>query len=677
MKSKLSPIKELVDPEKIQAMADESAYPRPRWMLNNSVTDKVWRLASNGIARKFYEKNNVKSHNLNFDMMMTSPNESLTDKVNLSLLTDIRHSILYLDINGKIKSPRSVMSIVRSIVSLIHHTNELRIIDGKPLVRTLAEIKFNDLKSYLLAYDVEVQTFESTLTFIYDEYEGIEDIDWNIVKLHSNITQREMLSLKAKVIQHLKENNNFNSDKNQDKNYRRQYLNACEKVSDIDVFLYPTESTISNSISLIEAIFNSRAAQKFPFSHSPMNLFKGGKEIFNFLKERDKTALMPANIALHTISSALLFLRKYGKPLCDFISSIYKTELKTINSLSLGTRTAYTRHRPKIQSRAFKQAIIPDELKDLNITSWVRLKDEMHQFSFNDVTRSISVGTAVKLYTAAMWIAICSFVAARTTSLRTLNRNCFVQSPMDELYDIILKIPKSSERYELEDVHRPIPDLIYDYGLQFSALACLIEDRRGLVTDEKELYLFSNSISYRAISSGELDDGAGDFLKKPISSDYIKTALDMFQDWCNSPLIDGKRWYCTTHQFRRFFAVLYFNFSDDQGLEELSWFMGHSNLDQTFYYAEISPNDEWIEEAENTIARIGATLNKIIHGDNTIQDIVNRARKSSTIYTVLEGLVHDLITEHKNRTGQVVRFYKIDNNEVFFYFKNNDGETDG
>ncbi|MGE6210282.1 hypothetical protein, partial [Aeromonas media] len=184
MKSKVSPIKELVDPEKIQAMAYESAYPRPRWMLNNSVNDKVWRLASNGIARKFYEKNNVKSHTLNFDMMMTSPNESLTDKVNLSLLTDIRHSILYLDINGKIKSPRSVISIVRSIVSLLHHTNELRIIDGKPLVRTLAEIKFNDLKSYLLAYGVEVQTFESTLTFIYDEYERVEDIDWNIVKLH-------------------------------------------------------------------------------------------------------------------------------------------------------------------------------------------------------------------------------------------------------------------------------------------------------------------------------------------------------------------------------------------------------------------------------------------------------------------------------------------------------------
>lgn len=424
-------------------------------------------------------------------------------------------------------------------------------------------------------------------------------------------------------------------------------------------------------------MYSSRTAQKYPFQHSPMNLFKSGRELFNILKKREKTALMPVNIALHTMSSALKFLREYAEPLCTFIERIYQAEKDIIKELDIAYSTAFTIHRYKIKNLAFQKALMPDSLKDLNITSWGLLKNEMSTLTFEKNTHGISVGTAVRLYVAAIWIAICSFVAARTTSLRTLKRSCFVQSPIDNLFDIVLKIPKSSERYELEDVHRPIPDLLYDYGLQFSSLACLIEERRGLYFDEDELYLFSHSVSYRSISSGVLDDGAGDFIKKPLGDDYIKTCLDMFQDWSNSPLIDGKRWYCTTHQFRRFFAVLYFNFSDNLGLDELSWFMGHSNLDQTFYYAEISPSDEWVEEAESTIARIGADLSRIIKGDDAINEIVTQARKSSTVYTVLEGLVHDLIAKHKEQTGQVVRFYKIDNNEVFFYFTRGDGESDG
>ena len=130
----------------------------------------------------------------------------------------------------------------------------------------------------------------------------------------------------------------------------------------------------------------------------------------------------------------------------------------------------------------------------------------------------------------------------------------------------------------------------------------------------------------------------------------------------------GKRWYPSTHQFRRLFAVVYFNFSDQVGLDELSWFMGHSNLDQTFYYAEVSPDDEWIDEAEATIARIGASLNKHINGDQAVRSIINNARQSTKISTVLETLVRRLIDEHKEKTGQQVRFCKIDGNEVFFYF---------
>jgi hypothetical protein len=153
-----------------------------------------------------------------------------------------------------------------------------------------------------------------------------------------------------------------------------------------------------------------------------------------------------------------------------------------------------------------------------------------------------------------------------------------------------------------------------------------------------------------------------------MSDDYINGAIALFQDWSNSPLIEGKRWYPTTHQFRRLFAVLYFNFSDQVGLDELSWFMGHANLDQTFHYAEVAPDDEWIDEAELTIARIGASLHKSINGDQTIRELIDKARKKATITTILQALVLKMIEEHKAETGQQVRFCKIEGEDVFFYF---------
>ncbi|MBH0018714.1 hypothetical protein [Pseudoalteromonas sp. NGC95] len=145
-------------------------------------------------------------------------------------------------------------------------------------------------------------------------------------------------------------------------------------------------------------------------------------------------------------------------------------------------------------------------------------------------------------------------------------------------------------------------------------------------------------------------------------------------DWIESPLIDDKRWYPTTHQFRRSFAVIYFNFSDSIGLDELSWFMGHANLEQTFYYAEISPDDEWIHEAELTIAKIGASLNKTINSDDTIKDIIAEARKTTKISIILEPLVIELIDKHKKKTGQQVRFRKIQEQDIFFYFTKTEGQ---
>ena len=76
------------------------------------------------------------------------------------------------------------------------------------------------------------------------------------------------------------------------------------------------------------------------------------------------------------------------------------------------------------------------------------------------------------------------------------------------------------------------------------------------------------------------------------------------------------------------------------------------------------------EEAEAEIARIGGDLRKHILADQNVHQIINEARSKAKTSVILEPLVRQLIKEHKETTGQEIRFKKIEGNSVFFYFVN-------
>ena len=665
-KTNLNAIKEHIDPKSISEILDRSYYPKPRWMVNESVRDHVWKMSKLGFDPKFHEENIKDASSLSFARKV-APGELLTDQINLPLLTDIQNSLLYLDIIGKVTRPKRISDILIATTHLIFHTNELRHLRNEKPIRSLEMIKFVELKDYLHSFSVDRKIFDTSIELILDRWKSKNEIDWEWLRREKNLTTREFASLKNKLVRQLSA---MDSDFGPSQHYTREFEKANERYFDVDFDLFPKEKTISNEISKLEALNTARPAQKYKFRHTPRSSFSSGRTIFEEMLETEKTSLMPVQVSLHALSSALQFARIYGRSISQYISDLDKFELNRILELDLAPSTSM-HYLASIKEYAYKNTQVPTALRDLNITSWGGHNDGK-KLSPTNIKHEMSVCSAVKLYTAAVWILLASFTAGRTTSLQTLRRDCFRMSPVDGLFDIVMRIPKSSERLELEEVHRPIPDLIYDYGLDFASLACALEQRRGYSAKESSLFLFGGILSSRSMAAYRWS--GGDTYKFPLSDDYVNEAIAIFQDWSDSPLINGKRWYPATHQFRRLFAVLYFNFSDEIGLEELSWFMGHSNLDQTFHYAEVAPTDDWIEEAESTIARIGASLHRCICGDNQVMNIIDQARETSTVSTVLEPLIHDLIEEHKKATGQQIRFCKIENEDVFFYFTEPEGQ---
>lgn len=661
-KNHINEIRELVSPNDLIDLVDSSLYPKPRWMVNDSVYDKKWKMSKVGFDFPTNKENTRICSQLSFKRLIAS-GEYLTDKINQILLTDIQNSLLYLDVIGRITRPKRITEILITATKLILHANELRHADSKPPIRSLELIKFDDIKDYLLSYNVDRKTFDSTLECINERWESKANIDWDLLKYESGLTTRKFASLKHKLIICLKEHGEIF---NKASHYKCEYPNASDRKFDIDNDLYPNEKTISNEISKLEAFYISRSAQKYKFQHSAQSLFSGGKAIFDDIKMSEKTLTMPVNVALHGLSTALNFARVYGPELRKYIAALSKSERDRINELNISNSTARQRIAD-IKKYAFENTQIPDELKFLNIKSWEG--ETFEEIEHSELRKCMSVGAAILLYIASIWILLASFSAGRLTSLLTLKRSCFQQSPVDGLFDIVMRIPKNSERFELEDVHRPIPDLIYDYGLEFASLVCELEDRQGFIADENELFLFGKILSLHSYDAFTLPEENEDpIYQYPLSGDTIKKTICFFQDWSESPLIDGKRWYPSNHQFRKLFAVLYFNFSDDIGLEELAWFMGHSSLDEAFHYAEVDPSDEWIEEAESAIARTGAILDKTINGDEVVNNIIAEARTKTSISLILESLIRTMIDEHKTKTGQEVRFYKIEEEDVFFYF---------
>ncbi|MBE4464862.1 hypothetical protein HJ014_09205 [Vibrio parahaemolyticus] len=661
-KQPLNPTKEKIPLSELQGIVKTSSYPKPRWMLNESVYDTTWITSKVGVDRDYFLENPKKASKHSFKRAI-APGIFLTDPLSIDLLKDIQNSLLFLSMMGKINRPKRIVDITLAASNLLLHANELREARQQPKVLTLDTIKYEELKDYLLAFSVDRETFENGVKFILKNWETKAEIQWGSVQCHLQLTTRRFKSLKHKILKYLGSiDRNFLSPKL----YNREYDNANQFEFDIDFHLSPTRSTISNEISKLEALYTARSAQQYKFQHSPMTLFSSGDAIFNELRDREKTPLMPISVALHSLSSSLNFVRIYGPSLNSYLSELSKAEarLKLSHGRTASIRTAST---GTIQKLAYEETPIPESLHSLNLTSWDR-DDENGIVDFKELRNGMSVGMALRLYTGAMWIILASFTTGRATSLQTLKRNCFIQSPVDGLFDVQIRIPKSSERLELEDLLRPVPDLVYDYGLEFASLVTSLESRRTVTANEESSFLFGAVLSYRSYCTKR--ESSMDVCMGSLGKDYLAKCVDMFMDWSQSPLINNKRWYPRTHQYRKMFAVLYFHFSDQTGLEELCWFMGHSNLDQTFYYAEVLPNSEWMEEAEAEIARIGGDLRKHILADQNVHQIINEARSKAKTSVILEPLVRQLINEHKETTGQEIRFKKIEGNSVFFYFVN-------
>lgn len=129
---------------------------------------------------------------------------------------------------------------------------------------------------------------------------------------------------------------------------------------------------------------------------------------------------------------------------------------------------------------------------------------------------------------------------------------------------------------------------------------------------------------------------------KPDNTSY-GTILDLFFDYIEAPVIDGKRLYLRQHQLRRFFAMTFFWSSGFGSLDTLRWFMGHTDIQHVYHYITESTPGEVLRSVKAQYAKenikSNADLAELIKEKYNTDDFELVESEDLTYY--IEDLIED------------------------------------
>ncbi|CAD5378649.1 conserved hypothetical protein [Pseudomonas sp. OF001] len=588
---------------KIQKWESISTSPidRPDWVHPQS-TAFEWFVPKTGFKVDPSQSPTCSKYvKVNFNYKFCN-NSNATDLIWNLITKDLKSSAIALIESSTSKRPSTLVGFIRTAFEVIDHALELRIASNRsPKILTLSDITKGHIKSFLEAHDlvamgIHVSALNAELGSTVRNRKNISD----------KIAMMDIPSITRKaLIQKLKDRDAAASE--------REFDSAYE-LDDNDQAL--SISTIQNKCTDISYLHITKEHQEYQFEIGKHEITDMLNDVSKGFTNKNQTPLMPTNIAFHYISHAIKFHRDYAPSLRKYIQDL--DTYYTANILS-----KYAKSTIRSNSHIFKRQVLeavpmPNELKSLNIKTYGKCSFSRGKYeSHADLRDHISTRELIDFYAITTRILIHTFTACRLLSASLLDKDCLTLSKMDGLWDIKLKIPKSSSSNELEIIKRPIPKVIWDFIYDYISF---MEDRHpGMAS-------IWPSDTHKDVDRDERVN---------------RKMLDQYSDWIAVPLIDQKRWYARPHQFRRFFAAFFFYLSEGTDIEPLRWMMGHIEPSITLYYADISTQADWERE---TLEFLTAFLEGNVGKDVLVDDDLEEDLSECSLQVKLGD--HALLAEH-------------------------------
>lgn len=627
---------------------------------NNEYTPQLchWLISTTKEKWEVYNHQSSKAEKvtaIHFDKYISN-NINLIDSTSFVLRNDLKKTYSFIMEQGLIDKAYRLQGIHNEMISLIVFANEIRANKNNPLVISLSQITEEDVFNYLACYSPSLSLVKEVIFRVKEFGKPMSQMDWQNIASNLDITTHQITILKRRI-QNSKNESIYSSGTSASKEHSDlNFNNTADSIHKAPI------RTLTNKLSNFDLFYKSSVVQVNAIRFSPYSNCYVDVMSYHDCKDMEKTPVPPLDIVFHLIKSAVDFNFKYGVPLSNYLSAI-DYQIKYLSK-------KYTQENKSISDKdifeeAFNNSPQPKELEALNINAYGDTKEETT--NKQDFFRhGMSIATAIQLYFISFAILAEAFLATRNTSIKLLKRNCLQINALDGKYDIIYEYQKTKNSNTSQFIGRPIPEKIYEFGCNIIDLSEYLEHRIGLSFPFDSGYVFTVALIKKSFY------GKNSFLNKSIpegiEEDFIQRLLNRFSDWCQVPLIEGKRWYITTHQLRRLFAILYFNLTDETGIDELSWMLGHDALETTFGYAEVD-DDVWFEEAIRCIAERAKHLHSnIVLSDDVEDAIKNHNEVEIDVNLQLETQIYQAINERIKETGETLHFKKNENNKIYFYF---------
>lgn len=285
----------------------------------------------------------------------------------------------------------------------------------------------------------------------------------------------------------------------------------------------------------------------------------------------NRFATLPSQVVLDSVRNAIEFHLQHAEAL---VFSLRNLLLKIQEKLAVANDGARTSVAKLISPSEFS-ALLHPQILGIGVEKWTISKEGNY---FDALRSNKGLGELIRIYYGSVQIVVGALMARRQAEIVNLKTDSCLDESKRYLIFGKAKSTKLMEGRRIQ-IARPIDEIAVEM------IEKLIEIHR--------MYI-EMGFTHK---TGHLFDLVS--LQNPTKMLPVLTYhhgyaqnFDLFCDYFETPLRDGKRFYIRTHQLRRFFALSFFWGSGFGGMDTLRWFMGHTDLQHLYHYiTESTPGD--------------------------------------------------------------------------------------
>ncbi|MBD9504600.1 integrase [Pseudomonas sp. PDM17] len=289
---------------------------------------------------------------------------------------------------------------------------------------------------------------------------------------------------------------------------------------------------------------------------------------------------LPSEVVFNCLRNAIEFHYAHAETLKTSLKRIYlycSTRKTTVSTLNEETYAKLNAAQPS----AVDLGLTKIGLSARTSGQYHKVVKSAKNEHFEELRKNAGLIEMLRIYIACVQVVVGTLCARRAGELIDL----LLKGCLDETKSWLIFFLRKSTRsvYGIRGaVARPIPSVAVE-----------------MIETLSELHDFVGKISGESLQTLFSSPHKSSFHFVEASAATFNNNLDLFCDYFQTPLdSSGRRYYVRQHQFRRFFALLFFKCSNIGGLDTLRWMLGHTDLQHIWNYITENIDGATINESK-------------------------------------------------------------------------------